>query len=72
MREQSLDAILGSFDLNEAISGCDLKGGTVTIWLSPEYKAKYDRLQEVSQRRFVKKLRELVQLAIDKTEARAS
>ena len=67
-REKSLDAILGSFDPNEETGRANLKGGTVTIWLSPEYKAKYDRIQERSQRRFVKKLRELVQAAIDRTE----
>lgn len=71
MREKSLDAIMSNFDPTESVIENNLKGGTVTIWLSPEYKAKYEHLQKVSKRRFISKLRELVQAAIEVTESRA-
>jgi len=73
MREKkSLDAIIGSFDPTETTEVGNLKGGTVTTWLSPEYKASYDRLQKQSKRRFAKIVRELIQTAIDRAEAKAS
>jgi hypothetical protein len=74
MREKSLDAILGSFDLGEIVDRPDLRarGGTVTVWLSPDYKAKYNHLQTVSQGRFSKTLREIVKAAIDRAEAQAA
>jgi hypothetical protein len=66
---KSLDAILGDFNPNESISRVSVKsGGPVTIWLTAEYKAKYDRLQEKSHKRFCKKVRELIQAAIDHCE----
>lgn len=71
MKEKSLDEILEGFDVNDVVRTENLKGGPVTIWLSPEYKAKYDKLQELSQRRFAKKLRELLQAAIDRAQAKA-
>lgn len=72
MSEKSLDAILGDFNPGESPAKGNLQGGTLTIWLSPEYKAKYDNLQRVSNRRFIKKVREIIQAAIDRTETRAS
>ena len=74
MREKSLDARLGSFDLSECVDRTDSRsrGGTVTVWLSPDYKAKYNRLQLASQGRFSKTLREIVKAAIDRAEAQAA
>lgn len=75
MKDKSLDAILADFNpMDRDSSEKFIKAGTVTIWLDPEYKSKYDRIQEKSQRRFGKKLRELVRAAIDRceTEAKAS
>lgn len=71
LNEKSLDTILGTFEPTEAREGL-MRGGCLTIWLTPEYKEKYDKLQGMSGRRFIKTLRELIQAAIDQTEARAS
>lgn len=69
--KRSLDAILDDFNWS-AEEREDVKaGGPVTVWLTPKYKAKYDRLQEASNRRFIKKIRELVKAAIDRCEATA-
>lgn len=71
-KDQSLDEILADFDPKESGSTKqNLKGGTVTIWLSPEDKARYDRLQQLSDRRFITKVREIVRAAISKAEKRA-
>lgn len=45
-------------------------GAPVTIWLPAEYKARYDRLQEMSKKRFCKKIRQIIQAAIEMAEAR--
>ncbi len=71
--KDSLDKILDEFEPAETTERGKFKlGGPVTIWLTPEYKAKYDKIQKVSSRRFCAKLRELVHAAIDMTEAKAS
>lgn len=44
----------------------------VTIWLSPEDKARYDRLQDMSGRGFSKKLREIFRAALDVAEDRTA
>jgi hypothetical protein len=44
----------------------------ITLWIPENYKLKYDELQQKSNRRFCKKLRELMLAAIDKTESKAS
>jgi hypothetical protein len=72
MREKSLDAIIENFELSKTENQTNARGGTVTIWLPADYKAKYEHLQKVSHKRFLKKLRELVQAAIDRTEMLAS
>lgn len=70
--DKSLDEILKSFNADEPNQKEDLKGGTITVWLSPDYKNRYSRIQARSQRKFIKKVRELIQAAIDITEPRAS
>ena len=45
---------------------------SVTIWLTPEAKARFDRLQQVSHRRFGKKVREMILAALDQAEKLAS
>lgn len=70
MLATSLDSILGTFDPATPGGGRgDLKGGPVTIWLSPEYKAKYDRIQEECHRQFTKTLRAIIQAAIDQVDS---
>jgi hypothetical protein len=75
VQTKSLDAIFEDFDPQEPRrSSLKTGGAPVTIWIPVEYKAKYDRLQEMSKKRFCKKVRELIQAAIDRfdIEAQAS
>lgn len=44
----------------------------VTIWLTPDAKARYDKLQEYSGKRFGKKARELLLALIDAAEQRTA
>ena len=81
MREMtaSLDAILGDF---KTLESHDRSGRTgpkdrrcVTIWMTPEDKARYDRLQELSKgtgRKFSNVAREAILALIDLAEDRAS
>lgn len=73
MQVKSLDSILGSFNPNDSLSNVsELRGGRpVTIWLPEKYKTAYDKLQRASGRGFSKKLRELIEAAIDATESKA-
>jgi hypothetical protein len=67
-KTKSLDEILDNFNPGE---GSNLTSA-ITIWLPDEIKDAYDRLQERTGRRFSKKVRELLQAAIEIAEARAS
>lgn len=71
-KELSIEDILGDFDVTKPVTNSGLTGGTVTIWLSSEDKARYDRLQERSGRKFSKKAREVLIALIDIAESRAS
>jgi len=69
MSKKSLDEIMEGFSLAAQQSRGTLKtGAPVTIWLPAEYKARYDQLQAVSGKRFCKKVRELIEAAIDRCE----
>lgn len=71
--KQSLNEILGDFNPAEPAPGSGEKlGAPVTIWLPTEAKARYDRLQKASGRRFGKKAREALLALIELAEARAS
>ena len=72
MKTISMDEILGDFNPKEKARGSNLKGGTVTIWLSPEDKARYNQLQECSGGRFSKKAREALLALIAAAEARTA
>lgn len=41
-------------------------GLPLTLWLTVEYKEKYDSLQELSKRKFGKFLKEVIKKSIDK------
>jgi hypothetical protein len=45
---------------------------SVTFWLPPDIKSRYDRLQEISGRRFGKSVREALLALIGLAEARAA
>jgi hypothetical protein len=71
--ELSLDEILADFNPTRSDQPSRLTGGTtITIWVSPEDKARWNRLQRMSGRRFAKKARELLLAAIELAEAKAS
>lgn len=73
MRENmSLREILGDFNPTGQIKSDSRSRHAVTIWLSPEDKARYDRLQAASGRGFSKKAREALMALIALAEARAS
>lgn len=67
---KSLDEVLGDFEQTEEETWGPRK--PITIWIPESYKIKYDKIQDKSSRRFCKKLRELVLIAIDKTDLKAS
>lgn len=73
MRETTISEILGDFSPTMKDSPKSLKEGRpVTIWLPAEAKARYDRLQEKSGRRFSKKAREILLALIEMAEARTT
>jgi len=66
----SLDSILADFGTEDLARANWRSRVAVTVWLSPEFKARYDKLQQASGRRFHKKVRELLQAAIEQAELR--
>lgn len=65
--------LLSDFCISPQDSPKSLKEGRpVTIWLPAEAKARYDRLQEKSGRRFSKKAREVLVELITLAEKRIS
>lgn len=65
MTETTMKDILGDF----SPKACELKESKpVTIWLPAEAKARYDKLQEKSGRRFSKKVREALIILIGAAE----
>jgi hypothetical protein len=70
MKVKSLDDILG--DCFEGDARGRSKGRQpVTFWLTPEEKALYDELQEMSGRKFSKKARDAVLTLMEHAKARA-
>lgn len=63
-QKRSLDAILKGFVTEGSGQPDPAKRRPLTIWLSPEDKEKYDRLQKKSGRRFCDVVRELLVTAI--------
>jgi hypothetical protein len=66
----ALDALLGEFDASEGANNPE-PTKHVTFWISAEHKTRYDAIQARTGRRFSKKLRELIQAAIELAEKRA-
>jgi hypothetical protein len=70
----SLGAILGDFGPAKSRDRAAQRNRLcVTLWLTPEDKARYDRLQELSDKAFAQKAREtllaLISLAEEKAQA---
>lgn len=70
MPMKSLDDVLGDFTIPEKQAACALK--PITVWVPENKKVLYDELQQKSSRQFGKKVRELIIMAIDKTDKKAS
>lgn len=70
MSKRSLDEILSGFRASDPAKRSRIKDGApISVWLVPEYKEKYDSIQEKSGGKFCKTLRELVMAAIDSVES---
>ena len=69
---KTIDEMLGDFSPAKSEKSNLTNGKTVTIWVSPEMKARYDSLQEKSGRRFGKKARELLLALIEAAEAKTA
>lgn len=72
MDDVSLDAIISDFTPTMDRVTADKAKTTITLWVTEEYKTKYDFLQQKSGRQFCKKLRELMLAAIDKAAVKVS
>lgn len=64
--EPTIDDILNAFDSAEDEDEKIRNGRTLTIWVSPETKKKYDAIQRRSGRRFSKILKQVIELSIDR------
>lgn len=67
MRITTLTEILGDFTCSPAQLQAK-NGATLTLWVPVDVKARYDKLQEQSGRRFSKKAREALIALIDAAE----
>jgi predicted DNA-binding protein len=71
--DKTIDSILDNFHLE---SSTEMKGKpisvTLTLWVPVEYKAKYDRIQAKSGKRFAKVLKEVIKKSIDRFDDQAS
>lgn len=73
MSDKSLDEALNELSLidqSNKPTGSDRE--PITIWVTKECKNKYDITQNLTSKKFGKKLREIVMIAIDKTAAKIS
>lgn len=64
----SLDAIIDDFVALQTEQPDPSNRKAITIWVTPEYKEKYDRVQKRSGRQFWNKLQQVVYAAIDRCE----
>ena len=71
--DKTISELLGDFSATPAKDKQSLKGrGPVTIWLPPDAKERYDRLQMKSGKTFSKKVRELLLVMIEKAEVKTA
>ena len=68
--ERSLDDILDSLDTTGERSHTGERGACITFWVTPEAKAKYDRIQQTTGRKFHKTAKELLLTAIRRAESK--
>jgi hypothetical protein len=57
-----------SFDLSSIQLAPTKESAHVTFWVPAEYKAKYDKIQELSRRQFGKFLRGVLMRSIDQVK----
>lgn len=73
--DKSLDEILAEFDIDSARKKEPKDWTTrrgITFHLTPEYKAKYEKLQDLTHCEFGKKVKEIIMRSIDKKLESAS
>ena len=61
-------AEIKSLDISGSQEGYRKAQSGITIWVEPEYKEKYDRLQDLSGRKLGKLIQKLIRSAIDSVE----
>jgi hypothetical protein len=72
MLDKSFDDILENFSAGEHDETFHERHKPLTVWIPNTQKSKYDNLQKKSGFEFSKRLREIIILAIEKAEQRAS
>ncbi|MES2355597.1 MAG: hypothetical protein V4568_14605 [Pseudomonadota bacterium] len=71
--EKSITDYLSDFNPGDGANPLSLKSGApITIWLPADIKARYDKLQDMSGRKFSRKAREVLTALIHAAEAKAS
>lgn len=73
MSDQSIDTFVENFvaklndELKEEVQASDQEK-QIGFWIAKRRKEKFDRLQSVTEKRFGKKVRQLVETVIDMTD----
>lgn len=70
--EDSIDQIIKNIDFDMDDQAFKKSRGSLTLWISKEYKEKYETLQSKTDKRFSKALQQIFTLAIDKAEKEIS
>lgn len=63
-----IDSVFKDFESNLTDNHDTPSRQAITIWVPDEYKAKYDKLQEITKRKFGKLVKEVVKKSIDKVQ----
>lgn len=66
METKSLDSIFDDLDLSRQVTQDKVIKANLSIWIPVDYKQKYDRIQNRTNREFSARLCELVKQVIDK------
>lgn len=66
LMNSSLDSILDDFEINQSGENQKDDSCPITLWIPVKYKERFAELQEKSNKRFGKKLKEVIMRSIDK------
>jgi hypothetical protein len=67
-KNDSLDDILKSFEIDNSETLGAEDRGAITIWIPKKYEERYKMIQEKSNKKFSKTLRKVVMTSIDKVD----